>query len=405
MRIGRNLFYRSLLASAVLLGLSGCEENALIFPEQIEVESPGSSDRGPVKQNTFEVILEDDELVRFDLSTVDTERIASVYFSHSREGVEEVTEVTAFDDLYVISNLPLDSPTGVTVWALGLDGKESKKHIYQVQPLPFPSDAVVKSLTFRVSGFSYVIGMTNTTKHDATVYYKLDNEATYTQYTLPVASINTELILPRLAIGNRTLTYYVTDTNGGQTDVLQQNFEIVEPEIIAFDMPAQKAGWTPWARHGYDTGFSAERAIDGTIVSGYEFVSGSNGNPTPYKISFTQTRITTDPNYRSVDAERPTGTHDLIVVKSATIYSGAVSWGVNPSMATVYGITEDDEEINLGQFTHPTQVTLTNPFLIDLSDNSMPLKAIRFDIVNSFTSPTATGMNINEIDLTGYLYQ
>lgn len=79
--------------------------------------------------------------------------------------------------------------------------------------------------------------------------------------------------------------------------------------------------------------------------------------------------------------------------------------GVNPSKARVYGILDNDTEKFLGEFEHPTAVTADNPFLIDLSDNFDLLKAIRFDIVNSFSNPTATGMNINEIHLTGFLYE
>src|SRR5690606_3126377 len=233
------------------------------------------------------------------------------------------------------------------------------------------------------------------------VSYTYPTESGQETKTISSSSEEGEVFFPGLLGGKQTVHVVIKDVKSNSVG-LDINYEFTPMD---FNTAAQKAGWTPWAKYGYDAGFSAERAIDGTVGSGYEFVSGSNGNPTPYKISFTKTRYNSDPHYRSTMAEFPSGTHDLIVVKSAVIYSGAVDWGINPSMARVYGILENGTEKFLGEFAHPTAVTLENPFVINLSHNQDLLKAIRFDVVNSLTNPTPTGMNINEIHLTGYLYE
>lgn len=407
MKTLNNIIYPSLLACALSLTTLGCKQENLVFPTQIEAEDDDSTiDRGPVKQNSFVFITEEDEIVRFDVSTVDKEKVKTLFFSYNPQGQKVDTEVSNFNDLYAISNLSLEDNTEVEVWAIGMDGKESKKFTYKVKPLPLPIKTIAKTVNFRTEGFSGILNVSNTTQTDAKLYYKLDNAAIFSVFELPKASISKEISFPKLAIGKHEVQFYVEDGSGNKSSLTTGSFTIVEPTVIPFTTTVQKANWTPWAGLGYDAGFSAERAIDGVVAAdgAYQFVTSGSGNPNKYKISFTNARVTADPNYKTTVAENPTGTHSLIVVKSVTIYSGTVNWGINPSIAHVFGYLEDGTVVNLGTFSNPTPVTLNSPFVIDLSTNVLPLKAIRFDFVNSLTSPSAVSININEINLSGYIF-
>lgn len=386
---------------------TGCKEDKIIFPDQVAGDDSGNSDvRGPVKQNSITIITENDEVVKFDLNSVDKERIKALIFSVNSLGEQVETEVTNFNELYSISNLSLDASTEIAVKALGLDGKESKSFSYFVKPLPFLAKVIAKTVIVSSEGLSGILNVSNTTQLSAKLFYKLDNSAEFLDYNLPTGSVSNEIIFNKQSLGQHKVEYYVEDELGNKSDTFILSFEILEPTIVLLTNTNQKANWTPWASNGYDAGFSAERAIDGTIAAkgGFEFVTASNANPTSFKISFTKQRIASDPNYRSQAVKNPSGSHNLIVVKSATLISGSVDWGVNPSIAYVYGYLDDNTIVHLGTFSHTNQVSLNEPFTIDLSSNTLPLKAIRFDIVNSLTNPTSIGMNLNEIDLSGYYF-
>lgn len=407
MKIIKNIIISSLLLFFVLFVTIGCKEDKIVFPDQIEGEENGNTTaRGPVKQNNLSIITENDEIIKFDLNSVDKEKVKALVFSINPMGEKVATEVTDFTQLYSITNLSLEQNTEIEVKAIGLDGKESKAFSYFVKPLPYPAKVIAKTTSVRTEGFSGILNISNSTALNAKIYYKLDGASEYTMNDLPKGSISNEFVFPKQTIGQHRIEFFVQDELGNNSNATILFFEIFEPTILTFNTKDLKVNWTPWASNGYDAGFSAERAIDGVVADkgGYEFVTGSNANPTSYKISFTKQRYTSDPNYRSEATKNPSSAHNLLVVKSVTLISGSVDWGVNPSIARVYGYLEDNSTVLLGTFSHPSQVTLNNPFTIDLSKNVLPLKALRFDVVNSLSNPTSIGMNINEINLTGYYY-
>lgn len=408
MKTIKNIIYLVGLTGLFSLTVFGCKENSLVFPDQIESNGEDTSeDRGPVKQGNFSVIVENDETVKFDLSSVDRERVSTILFSYNRNGDVSITEVSDFDELYVISNLSLEQFTDVDVWAKGLDGLESKKFIYKVKPSPFPAKIIAKTVSLRTQGFSGILNITNTTPLNSKLYYKLDGASVYSSFDVPLASVSKDLVFPdKLTVGSHTVEYYVEDENGNLSIPVVLSFTIDEPTIELFTTTDQKSSWTPWALNGYPAGFAANRAIDGVIgnMNDYQFVTASDASLNKFKISFTKNRVASDPNFNTSVTENPNGEHNLLVVKSVTLYSGSQSWGINPSIAHVYGYKEDGTVVDFGIFSNPTPVTLTNPFIIDLSSNSSPLKAIQFNIVNSRTSPTVTGYNLNEINLSGYYY-
>ena len=370
MKIIKNIINFSLLLFFLSLSIIGCKEDKIIFPNQIEGEdNNNTSARGPVKQNNLKIISENDEIIKFDLNSVDKERVKALVFSINPVGEIVDTEITDFSQLYSISNLSLDENTEIEVKAIGLDGKESKAFSYFVKPLPYPAKVIAKTTSVRAEGFSGILNISNSTVLNAKIYYKLDGALEYSIDELPKGTISNEIIFNKQTIGQHKIEFFVEDELGNKSNAAILFFEIFEPTILMFNTKDLKANWTPWAAYGYDAGFSAERAIDGVVADkdGYEFVTGSNGNPTSFKISFTKQRYTSDPNYRSEAAKNPSSSHNLLVVKSVTLISGSVSWGVNPSIAHVYGYLEDNTIVNLGTFSHPTTVGLNNPFTIDLT--------------------------------------
>lgn len=391
MRFTNKTLFNSLLAGCLVFGLSSCEENSLIFPEQIEVESPAGSDRGPVKQGDLDIITDFDEKVKFDLSSVDTERIASLRFSHNGEGVEAETEVTDFNALYVISNLPLDKNSGITVWAVGQDGKVSKPYVYDVKPFPYPAVIVSNTLEVLPEVRSGIARLSNTTNLGVVFHYKVDDAATYTAVDIPVASLNLEIELPRVAIGEHTITYYFTDPSGGRSAETTATFEALPPPVITFTAE-QKEGWTPYSNHPYGAGYGANLAIDGTNAVNY---TGATEVHT-YYVHFTNTRMTNADNvWNSADLITPAGPFTPITIKSVS--PTFVAWGTNPMIFRLYGIDEDRNETLLKDIT----VEHFDAGTIDISAEENTQSFIGFKL--EMSRPTGqTQFALEEINLRGF---
>lgn len=237
-------FLPAFLIGNILLGLNGCKENELIIPDQIPADEIEVNERGPVKQNNFQVISLDDEKVRFDISSVDKEVVEAVYFSYNTAGQQEVTEVKDFETVYVIENLPLSTPTGIEVWAKGKNGLESKKFTYEVSALPYPSKEIINHINVTQDIGTINISMLNLTRANATLFYKVNNGASFTEVDLPTPTAGEILSLTDLEAGKYTVTYYVTDVNGGQSETKTVELLVKNPVIINFTTKESKALWT-----------------------------------------------------------------------------------------------------------------------------------------------------------------
>lgn len=225
MKAINNILYPALMACALSVSMQGCKQESLIFPEQIEVDdNTNSTERGPVKQNSFVFTTDDDETIKFDLSTVDKERVKSIFFSVNHNGEKVETEVTNFEELYVIKNLPLRIVSDIEVWAVGLNSLLSPKFTYKVTPLPYASTTVSENLIFNWTLNTGYIRVTNTTRAATTLYYKIDNAAAYTELLVPNPTMELDIPISGLSRGTHTLSYYVTDVIGGVSDVVTKEF-------------------------------------------------------------------------------------------------------------------------------------------------------------------------------------
>jgi len=234
MKINMNLIYPSIIATALILSISSCKQDSIVFPEQIEADdNNGGTDRGPVKQNTFKVITDDDEKVKFDLSNVDKERVKTLFFSHNADGEKVDTEITNFDDLYVISNLPIRQVSQVEVWAVGHNDLLSQKYSYAVTPLPFPATIVSEGLSIKSEVFSATLTIFNRSRANATLFYKIDDAQQFVELDLPSPTPELDIELGALTSGNHTITYYVVDVNGGQSKEITQTFHVYNLSKIA----------------------------------------------------------------------------------------------------------------------------------------------------------------------------
>lgn len=233
----------SILSLGVCLTLNACKEHTLVFPEQIELSDDGeANDRGPVKQNDLTVILDDDEKVKFELQGVDRERVSSIFFSHNRQGDTVITEITDFDEPYVIDNLSLDSLSNITIWAVGHNGLESKPYTYQVKPRPYPSKVIAEILKVIEDVLSVKIDVYNTTNAGAILYYKIDDASDFTSVDLPSPTTDLEIAVDNVPVGNHVLTFYLTDANGGVSETKQLPFRSWPP-VEYFTTAEAKALW------------------------------------------------------------------------------------------------------------------------------------------------------------------
>ena len=230
MKAINNIVYPTLLACALSISMQGCKEDTLVFPEQIVVDDNISvEDRGPVKQNSFAYSTDDDETIKFDLHNVDKERVKSIFFSVNQNGEKIETEITNFDDLYIIKNLPLRTVSDIEVWAIGLNNLPSQKYTYKVKPLPYAATTVSENIIFDWALNTGYLRVNNTTRAVTTLYYKIDNAASYTELVVPNPTMELDVEIQGLSRGAHTLSYYVTDAIGGQSKVFTKDF-------ISFDI-------------------------------------------------------------------------------------------------------------------------------------------------------------------------
>ncbi|SKC07666.1 F5/8 type C domain-containing protein [Sphingobacterium nematocida] len=279
MKVFNKFLFVSLLGCTSLLTIQGCKENDLVFPTQIKGEDDGDSDQevGPVKQNTFSVIIDDDEKVKFIMGEIDKERIQSIFFSHNGNGEKVVTELTDFASQYVIANLPTDQVSDVEVWAKGVNGLESKKFTYKVKPLVYPSRAVAQTLKV-LGGFrSGAIDVANITRADATLFYKVDGAATFTSVALPAPTTDMEIVIENLARGSHTLTYYLTDVNGGQTSEMTKSFEVFE--VFAINKSELNVNVSSVETQEGAANGKGSSMIDGSITTFWHSTWSSSSNP------------------------------------------------------------------------------------------------------------------------------
>lgn len=239
-----NKILQAILIGGLILGLGACKENSLVIPDQIPVDELEVNDRGPVKQNSFRVIAEDDEKIKFDLSSTDTELVESVFFSYNKQGEEKTTEVKDFDNFYIIENLPVSTPTSIEVWAKGKNGLESKKFSYIVSALPYPSRSLINNINVTTGVGEIHIFMLNLTRANATLFYKIDDATSYTEIDLPTPTAGETLVISDITAGNHTVSYYVQDANGGQSEIKSVDLLVKIPVIVEFTTAESKALWT-----------------------------------------------------------------------------------------------------------------------------------------------------------------
>lgn len=263
-KIENNIY--AFMVCAFLIGAQSCKEETLLFPQQIEAEKEPESDRGPVKQKDLKVIIEEDRAVKFDLSSVDTDRVKSLFFAYNPNGDLEETKVTDFESLYVIKNISVIENTSIEVWAEDKDGNLSKKHAYVVKALPYAVEKVVNSIKFAVENMSAYLDVINLSTSEVTLFYKIDDAVSFTELVLPISSVNKEIWFKKLSIGEHVIQYYAKDGNGQEVDVMEHRFEIVQPPIVEFATAAQKSKWTVSVNANHDgDGDGGPGLIDGNV--------------------------------------------------------------------------------------------------------------------------------------------
>lgn len=262
---------------ASLFVVVGCDEDKILFPEQAQEDPKESISRGPVKQSDFKVITDADEIVKFDISNVDLERVSAVLFSHNSDGEKVETEVTDFESLYTIKNLPLKVVTTVEVWAKGLNNLESKKAEYRVTPKPYPARGVVDNTSLVGGALSGKIKIINTTGYKVVLYYKIDDELNYQSEEIDAVNYDAEVSLGVLSRGKHKVTYYFTDATGGKSDVILQEIDVyegVEIDKSKLEVEASSTESNEGARNGQ--GFSM---IDGDVETYWHSTWSSSSNP------------------------------------------------------------------------------------------------------------------------------
>lgn len=273
-----NKILPSVLICVSLFSFYGCKnDSALIFPQQIETEIQDNSiAKGPVKQSHFQVIIDDDEQVKFNLSNVDKEKVKSLFFSYNTNGELVDTEVIKFDELYIIKNLPLRATTEVNVWAIGHDNLLSNKYAYKVSPLPFPSTTISEGLIFEWNINSGYIRVSNTTRSTASLFYKIDN-GEYKEVVLPNPTMELDIAISNLTRGRHVLSYYVKDLNGGQSKVVSKEFVSYDIVNIANTELGAEVSSTE-IYEGVGNGVAAS-LIDGNINTFWHSTWSSSSNP------------------------------------------------------------------------------------------------------------------------------
>lgn len=389
--------------------LQSCKENNLVLPEQIAIEEEvGDSERAPVKQGHFTVVTNEDELARFNLENVDTERVVSLFFSHNQEGEVIDTEITDFKTEYVIKNLPLNTVVGVQVWAKDKDGLASKKAIYNVKARPYPASTVAETFSVTAGILSAIIDVSNLTSADATLFYKVDDASTYNEVQVPRPTTNMKIPLEIRTVGQRTLSYYFVDATGGKSTERKININVLAPELLNFNTGPLRAGWTPYASNSNSTAEGPPSfMLDGqagtiwhTQWSTTTTSSHTQVQKYPFTLifTFTETRANSASGLFNEDAlKAPAGPYKPIAIKEVTLlHRGVNNYRVKD--IELYGIELNGNEVSLGSHT------LSNAQqenIINLKNNSKLFKAIKIVCLTTF-SATDRFANLNEIYIKGY---
>lgn len=403
-----NQILSAILMGTFLLGIGACKENTLVIPDQIPLDDIEINERGPVKQNNFQVIVEDDEKVRFDISSVDTELVESVFFSYNRAGAKEVTEVKDFESLYIIENLPVGTPLPIEVWAKGKNGVESKKFSYVISPLPFPSKGIINNINVEAGVKKVNILMLNLTKSTAILYYKIDNAAAFKEIEIPISTSGETLVLKDIPVGKHTVTYYVKDAKGGESDIRTVEVEVQPPVLVDYNTAALRAGWTPYASNSNSTSEGPPSfMLDGnlgtiwhtqwstTVTSDH---SADKKYPFTLIFTFTQTRAASATGLFNEEAlKSPAGPYKPIIVKEVTLLHRAVG-NYRVKDIELYGIKLDGTEVKLGNFTLAND---RQDNIIPLPNNETLFKAVKIICLTTF-STTDRFANMNEIYIKGY---
>lgn len=263
------IIQRLLLINLILISIFGCKTDSIVFPEQIETEEETSDERGPIKQNTFSVITESDQQVKFDLSNVDKERVKTLFFSYNSNGDRVNTEVTSFDALYIINNLPMTQVTNVEVWALGFNNIESKKFTYTVKPRPFISTEIAESFEIKIEVEVNTILLTNRSGADAKFFYKIDNNLNYTSVNIPSQSSPVEIVINGLSRGTHNITYYVIDNSNRQSSTATKEFIALGYVEISKDGMSGESSSS-------ETGTDISAIIDGDVNTYWQSESSSD---------------------------------------------------------------------------------------------------------------------------------
>ncbi|MCA5005819.1 hypothetical protein [Sphingobacterium bovistauri] len=395
------------IVCTLLFGFIGCKENTLVIPTQIPLDEVDVNERGPVKQNNFKVISDDDETVKFDISSVDREIVEAVYFSYNTMGEKVTTEVKDFDNKYIITKLPTSTPTNIEVWAKGKNGLESKKFSYLVSALPFPAKGIVNNINFEAGIRKFSIFLLNLSRANAKLYYKIDAATNYTEVNLPTPTAGETLELKNITAGKHTITYYVIDANGGQSENKTVELNVLDPVLVNFNTAALRAGWTPYASNSNSASEGPHSMLDAnsgsvwhtqwstTITSTHTAVQKY---PFTLIFTFTKTRATsTSGLFNEESLKTSAGPYNPIIIKEVTLLHRALN-NYRVKDIELYGIKTDGSEIKLGDFV------LSNTRqdnIISLPNNETLFKAIKVVCLTTFHA-TDRFANLNEIYIKGY---
>ena len=402
-----NKILPAILMGVLILGIGACKENGLVIPDQIPLEDNEVNERGPVKQNNFQIISDDDEKVRFDISSVDTELVESVFFSYNRAGVKEITEVKDFENLYIIDNLPVSTPLPIEVWAKGKNGIESKKFSYVVSALPFPSKGIINNINVQGDIRKVNIFLINLSRFNAKLYYKIDNAATFTEVDLPTPTPGDNFEVKGISEGKHTVTYYVKDIKGGVSETKSVEVEVLPPVLINYNTAALRAGWTPYASNSNSTSEGPPSfMLDGNLGTIWHTQWSTTVNsdhsadkkyPFTLIFTFTQTRAASASGLFNEEAlKSPAGPYKPIIVKEVTLlHRGVGNYRVKD--IELYGIKLDGTEVKLGDFTLAND---RQDNIIPLPNNETFFKAVKIVCLTTFSAIDRFA-NMNEIYIKG----
>jgi len=402
------IFFNKILLFGVLLIAFGCSENALVFPVQIPADDIDVNERGPVKQNSFKVVTADDEKVKFDISNVDKEVVESVFFSYNRSGQREVTEVKDFENFYVIEQLPTSTPTSIEVWAKGKNGLDSKKYSYIVSALPFPAKSIINNINVDPGIRKLSIFMLNLSRSNAKLYYKINNVSTFTEVSLPTPTAGESIEIKNLLAGKHTVSYYVTDVLGGQSEIKTVEVSVQDPVLINYNTATLRAGWTPYASNSNSTSEGPPSymldANSGTIWHTQWSTTVTSDHTAdkkyPFTLIFTFTRtraVSASGLFSEVGLKNPAGPYRPIIIKELTLLHRAAN-NYRVKDIELYGIKVDGTEVKIGNYTLANN---RQDSAIPLPNNETLFKGVRIVCLNTF-SATDQFANFNELYIKGY---